>query len=58
MTGAATYARELIGMPGERHDNLSLEVLCNEDAVARRTGYVGRQSSFAAGAASALAGRG
>src|SRR3989442_6833751 len=41
MTGAATYARELIRALGERPDEVSLEVLCNEHAFARLYGHVG-----------------
>src|SRR2546430_3553804 len=41
MTGAATYARELIRALGTRGDDVSLEVLCNEHALARLEGYVG-----------------
>ena len=41
MTGAATYARELIRALGMRVDDVSLEVLCNEHAFKRLDGYVG-----------------
>jgi glycosyltransferase involved in cell wall biosynthesis len=41
MTGAATYARELIRALGARCDEVRLEVLCNEYAFARLEGFVG-----------------
>lgn len=38
MTGAATYARDLIRALDERSDEVGVEVLCNEHALARLAG--------------------